>query len=954
MNVSSGLGPEHAVELLLGIVREGSSDMSARSFLCWLMKVGVVLACFHNFAAAQERSTARRSEMDLFGAPVELRCADDQMALKPSGFFLALHIGQPNSIRDAAIGRPNDLAGAASQPRDQSAVRANIVIYVSVNGAFMPLTLSRPRSGGYVYLIDCRASVVPSADPDDFPELLIRLNAVEDKDEVLDLLKQKLENAVSGGSLSPALFSGDRPDAALIALPDRPQRDLTYGALVSYYVASRPEAAFLDSFTKSASFESAEPGGKIVNFKKMGQRMSVAEIDDSKLIAGPAGAPGVIGEQIELRKRSKVQLRVVNRLLATAIDLASSGMVETFGYCSSIKKEIPTTTPGGGAANGAPVGYVLDDCISDQNRRVPIRVRGFEPLLLEQQGQPIRLDTLLRIRPYSVPYPASWLGSASDRVEILGGPIEDALKRRVTLRQFGLAGCEVQVLLTAQDIIAETLSFPPPPCATIDLSLPREMFAKSAPPLTEGCRPGSNAPLSAPADGRVRCVVTPSELKAGTKALRLSWAAGFDQVNVSLPTNRGTAIKLSATDLEASLRGSLPRHNSVPGEQGAPIYRPVEARYFVHDKACARGPIPLAKDVTAAPTLAEADCKGLPDRMELTFQIDREKSDAAIPMDAFRDRVVQTVALGSASQAAGAAIDINRARVMLPVDFDAERKQRYTSQYVQAAELVVAGARIYTRPDCSDRGDQTVVRLFAKSDKNADFQWPIYGQVFDNDGRALTNCAKSIVERGADDHPYLTFEFISTRAVGARRTIILARSQDLMDKRGLPKVLDDAFGNLIRTAHEWYTKGAALSPIDVLSVSQDGTIRRVFSGEDAALQPQIAEASIAELDRTAPNTPDLSLLRLQPETKDSNRVLIIMDGSTATARQASELRLLGSDLASRKGSTLQFFLSSDSCRLWQPQAPQLKCAELGSLRQSDREKILADAFTSFLNPVGAK
>ena len=132
-------------------------------------------------------------------------------------------------------------------------------------------------------------------------------------------------------------------------------------------------------------------------------------------------------------------------------------------------------------------------------------------------------------------------------------------------------------------------------------------------------------------------------------------------------------------------------------------------------------------------------------------------------------------------------------------------------------------------------------------------------------------------------------------------------------------------------------------------------MRRVFTGEEAALQPQAVEASIAQFDRTAPKTPDLSLLRLQPETKGADRVLIIMDGSSATTRQVSELRLLGSDLAARKGGGgLQFVLSSDSCPLWQPHSSQLRCVNLGALRQSERERFLVDAFTSFLNPVGAK
>jgi hypothetical protein len=176
----------------------------------------------------------------------------------------------------------------------------------------------------------------------------------------------------------------------------------------------------------------------------------------------------------------------------------------------------------------------------------------------------------------------------------------------------------------------------------------------------------------------------------------------------------------------------------------------------------------------------------------------------------------------------------------------------------------------------------------------------------------------------------------------------------MMDRPGMPKALEMALTRFIETAYGWHKQGAPLSPVDVLSVGQDGSMRRVLSAEEAALQPQAATQSLARIDRTAPKTPDLSLLRLQPETKGAERVLIIMDGSIATPRQVSELRLLGSDIAARKGGGLQFLLSTESCVLWQPHAPQLKCVEISALKQSEREKVLVEAFTGLLNPVVAR
>ena len=72
--------------------------------------------------------------------------------------------------------------------------------------------------------------------------------------------------------------------------------------------------------------------------------------------------------------------------------------------------------------------------------------------------------------------------------------------------------------------------------------------------------------------------------------------------------------------------------------------------------------------------------------------------------------------------------------------------------------------------------------------------------------------------------------------------ILIARSQELMDLSGFSRALDTALQNLIRTAADWHSKGAPLSPLDVVVISQDGSIRPVFSGEDAALNVKAAES----------------------------------------------------------------------------------------------------------------
>jgi hypothetical protein len=898
----------------------------------WLIGAATAGASLLGSVSAQPAATVPRNEASLLNAAIELRCAENMAnTVTPAGYLLALH---PDGIRD----EPSDPSGAAAQPSDH-VLRANIVVFVSVSGAFMPLVLRQYEATGmFVYLVNCQGQPTPGAQPNDFPGLRIRLENGDDKVAVTAALKSS--SATAADRLTPSmLFSGERPEAALVRWP-RTGQPVTYHGLIAGYLEDRRELAFLGGAQGGFSVESLEGDPKVVDLKKIVSRAQTRPDgrDDERPNTSAAGGIGLVGEPPAQKHRRRVQIRLASKSLH-AFDLSAPSVVDTFGYCNGVKRE------GATAGSGA---FTLEDCITDDRRQIPLRLRGFESTALEVGTQPVRIDSLLKVVPYSVPYPPEWQGAAADRVEVQGGAIEQVLRRRVTLRQFGLPQCEAGVTLTPADVVAGTLSFPEPPCTTVDVQLPKEMFGKAA-PFAEGCRPGSVVPAHAFSDGRLRCVVTRAEAKAPSKRIRIVWAAGFEPFELEISTASGARLQFMVGELAKHLRASLPRAEAVPSDSNMPAYRVREAQYFVGAQPCAK----LRLEKNLVPSMGDAGCRALPDRLELSFEVDREKSDPAIPTEAFKDTIVQSVALG----VAGAAVrppDASRARLNLPVDFNPERRQRYASQYTKPAELVVPGARVYALPGCSERDSSAKVRLFTRSDKAADFQWPAYAQVFDNDGRPLTSCEKSQIERGEDGRPYLTFQFTSIRAAGARRAIILARGQDLMDRPGMPKALEAAFSRFVDTAHGWHKQGAPLSPVDLLSVNQDGALRRVLSAEEAALQPQAAAQSLARIDRIAPKTLDLSLLRLQPETKGAERVIIIMDGSIATPRQVSELRLLGSDLAARKGGSLQFLLSTDSCVLWQPHAPQLKCVDIGGLRSADREKILVEAFISMLEPLGAR
>lgn len=629
------------------------------------------------------------------------------------------------------------------------------------------------------------------------------------------------------------------------------------------------------------------------------------------------------------RERSRGQrVRIVTRLLAD-FDLAK-GVLTTYGYCSDVVRDGPGS-------------YLLDGCIADDRHQVSIGVRGFEPITLDLKKEEILLDPLLISRSYEVPFPARWGTPATERVDVPGGPVGERAGRPIPLRQFGIKGCEAAVRASVADLAAGTLSFPEPPCRRIEVSVPAEFRSRSAAVDVEGCQPGIAGAVKPSAEGSMRCIARAADIAAGVLKLRLTWA-GFEPVEVDARIGAAAAV-LDIAEIAARLRPAIVRDDVAAGNRAMPAYRLTEMHYFVGRAGCG-SPVRVAG--ASAPSLAEAGCWALPDHVDLTFEIDRAQQ--SVPPEAFRERVGTSVAIGSAI-GVSTRLDPDRTRVRLPVEFSDARRERYLSEF--AAELFVKGARVYETSECS-RGavGQSRVVPFANGGAREGFLWPVYGQVLDDDGRALTNCAMSIVEHGEDDHPYLTFELFGTRAAGPRRAVVLARSQELMDKPGLSKALETAINRFVRTASEWHQKGAALSPVDVLSATQDGRLTPVLSGEDAALDPQKALMSYATMDRTAPRTPDLSLLTLSPETQGADRVLVVMDGSSADAKQVTALRMFGADLSARKGGgSLQFILSSNSCELWKPHSAQLKCVSLETLRQPDQVTVLAEALTSFLNPV---
>jgi hypothetical protein len=881
---------------------------------------------------------------------VSFRCTSDGQVLDVANYYAALHW---DSVEPQAAGADAQRDGVSA---GGEALRAKVVVFVAVpKGPFHPLTYLPAVAGSpAVYEVDCDKSALIGVNAEDFPSLEISSPnagglAAFFQNKAADA-KQKQDASLlafhSAGSKPGALFAAQRTGG------------VTLGSLLKAYVKANADPGLLQGLAgdvRIKSLETPTDGEALaVDIKRIGRRpratseaAAAAPEAEAARPAAPAaksaGGPADIGPPPG-RELQNVQIKLASKALAD-LDLAREGMLDTAGYCQGVRA----------AGQGV---FELEDCSVDAAGRVPVTIRGLEPIVIEpgkkepekKGAAPIVIDNLLKHRAYSAVYPADWRMPAASRVEVPAGELLKTLEQPVAIAQWGLSGCSGAATIRVDDVLDQTVTLPEKPCFAFDVSLPTALYGEVSPAAISGCRPGLSIPVAA-VDGKLRCAATASESKAGKKIVRMLWSGGFEEIDLQLPINREQAVELDLTadNLRSSLRPtSLLAAAPRPGE---PKYAVRSVTYRTGKQAC--GPAVAQGEDGRLPTIGEAGCKQLPTAVEFAMELDDGPGGGGVPSDAFEASVVHTVALGGTS--APAPFDASRARRKLPISFSPEKQKLYSQQYSEATDLLVKGAKIYSDAYCSQPAGQQAVELFAKPSGKADYQWPVWARVLDNEGQPLTNCAQAVVEK-RDASPYLTFEFVGTRAVGPRRVILLARSQDFMNKKGMPKALDTALTRFLEAAIQAHKQGAPLSPIDVLIVSEDGTMRRIFTGEQMVLEPQTVQTSLADLDRTGPKVPDLSLLRLQPETKDAGRILLVMDGSLATARNASELRLLGSDLSSRPGGDLQFYLSSESCELWAPHSQQLKCVDIGALPQAKREQALISAFTSFLNagPAPAK
>ena len=110
------------------------------------------------------------------------------------------------------------------------------------------------------------------------------------------------------------------------------------------------------------------------------------------------------------------------------------------------------------------------------------------------------------------------------------------------------------------------------------------------------------------------------------------------------------------------------------------------------------------------PSLGAAGCGRLANRAEITYVLDRQTSDATLPLDAFEARLKHSFDMVAGQTPK---LDLADSKARLPILFSPERSQAYVAQY-EAADLVVKGARVYTDAACKNVA-KSPVALFASA-----------------------------------------------------------------------------------------------------------------------------------------------------------------------------------------------------------------------------------------------
>lgn len=600
---------------------------------------------------------------------------------------------------------------------------------------------------------------------------------------------------------------------------------------------------------------------------------------------------------------------------------------------------------------GEPVGmgggaYKMQ-CTLRPDRKVPIRIRGFRPIMIDAEGA--FLDDYLQVAGFSYPYPKSWKRPQTEFVEVQGGNLRDVLARRIPLSQ-GIAGCQTETAVASlENIVASALQFPAEPCRAYDVIFQQLPLAQNATVLN-GCVAAAPDQAVLIQNNRITCWA-PS-MRAEPTVLKVQLFSGFRPVDLTIFSTAENEVTYTFDMLAAALQPPWPyAAGIVDSLSDSPAYAARTVQYVVDGGGPCGRPVPVASVGGPLPTLKDAGCNQLPRGMTVVLEQDANapRNLSSPPLDAFRPRFEDPIDLAAPVQ--GRTIPADQLKLVLPVNFSAQDTNMYNAQFGTGAgnSQSLAGVFLF-QGNCTTKREAIKFVPFNGQPTPATYKWPIKAAVFDGSDDPLTLCATASVGGVQSNSPYLTFGLQGARAAGPRRAIVISMSTNLA-RAGGTKAVQESLRNFVDQISGQVARGARLSPINVFQVNGAGEFRQLFTGEAAAQDRESVKAQITQSQESvAPVTPEFRQLRLIPELKKDSvpnfdRVIFVMDGSEVVPDNTDFLAGLSNQFKNRD---LIHLMMIGNCAPWLAQNPNITCTPLPA-DPSQRSELLTKAFGKFIN-----
>jgi hypothetical protein len=607
------------------------------------------------------------------------------------------------------------------------------------------------------------------------------------------------------------------------------------------------------------------------------------------------------------------------------VKLDDPQMLSTFGYCDEkIERDSRES-------------YRLQ-CNPGEDGRVPIAIRGFQTLSLNQQ-EAKQIDTKLDVIGFRQPYPRSWGRGAGALVDVKSGPLLQVLRTNQALDQGIDARCASTIQVSVPDIVAQRIDMREPPCRQYQLVFERGMTDDSA-QILSGCLAG--APGARPIQrAQVTCWAQ-RDARLPLK-LKVELLSGFDQLELDI--GRSVLDLGGATvgfeQLASMLTPKWPYPGASPFEAATaagqvPRFVAKTGEYLdLTGQSCGR---PLELKERALPSLKEAGCREVPQKAVIVVNQGPATREGP-PSKAFKDSYSDTYDIQNARGQRAA--DIEQLKKPLSVRFDERAAADYKARFRSGNAGAVGGVHVFNGSGEARCGRPVTGKLVSFDVPEGTFTWPLMGAVYSTRGGAestmLTICAPAKVEEQGGT-PYLTFDLEPIVAGGPRRVIIVVNSGALQ-QGGTTNLVREGLRKLADSVAAERERRAPLSPINVFSMDDKESLRPLFTGEEAARKPADAKRKLSDIDTVAPPTPDLAFLKQQPEIRDNiEKLVLVMDGSAPLEENITQAHGIARRL--NQGGGGMTILIKGSCQKWQPEVARgLDCFPLAP---ADLTKVLGD------------